>query len=117
MACRVGFERDFLASELDALAPGELALESHFCGCADVPLKHYPYVVFVLRSPKGDLLARPEGHEAVVHFVALAVRQEYQYCDPQMEASCYGTFMHPCDFTDFRYGPQLAQFFPTCKVK
>jgi hypothetical protein len=107
----------FSRSELDALGPGELALESHFCGCTDVPTKHYPYVFFVLRSPKGDLLARPDGHEAMVRFAALAVRHENQYCDPQSEASCYGMFAHPCDFTDFRFGPQLAQFFPTCKVE
>ena len=105
----------FSRPELDALRPDELSLESHFCGCTDAPRKHFPYAVVVLRTPKGDLIARPEGHEAMVHFAALAVRNDDVYCDLHSETSCYGAFAHPCDFTDFRYGGQLAEFFPACK--
>ncbi|MFN0039239.1 MAG: hypothetical protein ACKVP2_07000 [Burkholderiales bacterium] len=105
----------FSSIELDELRSEDLALESHFCGCADAPRKHFPYVVVVLRTPKGDLIARPEGHEAMVQFAPLAVRNDDVYCDPKSDANCYGTFAHPCDFTDFRYGHQLAEFFPTCK--
>ena len=106
----------FSKSELEALRPGELWLESHFCGCNDVPRKHFPYAVVLLRTPKGDLLARPEGHEIVVRYTALAVRYGDLYCDPESEANCYGSFPHPCDFTDFRYGRLLIDFFPTCKA-
>ena len=111
----VWLREKFSRLELDALRPDQLALESHFCGCTDVPRKHFPYAVVVLRTPKGDLVARPEGHEAAVRFAALAVRNDDVYCDPRSESSCYGAFAHPCDFTDFRYGRQLAEFFPTCK--
>lgn len=107
----------FSAQELESLSPGDLTMESHFCGCTDVPKKHFPSAFVVLSTPKGDLLARPDGHEAVVHFTALAVRRDLLYCDPEAEASCYGSFAHPCEFTDFRYGPQLARFFPTCKTE
>jgi hypothetical protein len=106
----------FSRTELDALGPGDLAMESHFCGCSDAPLKHFPYAVVVLRTPRGDLVARPEGHEGVFHFAALAVRHDDLYCDVESDANCYGAFAHPCEFTDFRYGSQLAEFFPTCKT-
>jgi len=106
----------FSQSELEALRPGELWLESHFCGCNDVPRKHFPYAVVLLGTPKGDLVTRPERHEIAVRFTALAVRYGDRYCDLESEASCYGSFLHPCDFTDFRYGRLLIDFFPTCKA-
>ncbi len=113
-----GWLRDrFSRIELDALGPGELGMESHFCGCADAPRKHFPYAVVVLRTPKGDLVTRPEGHEGVFHFAPLAVRHDDLYCALESEADCYGAFAHPCEFTDFRYGRQLAEFFPTCKTE
>jgi hypothetical protein len=106
----------FSQGELETLRPGELWLESHFCGCNDVPTKHFPYAVVLLGTPKGDLIARPERHEIAVRFTALAVRYGDRYCDLESETSCYGSFPHPCDFTDFRYGPLLIEFFPTCKA-
>ena len=45
----------------------------------------------------------------------LAVRHGDRYCDVDSEDQCYGTFAHPCEFSDFRYGRQLAPYFPTCK--
>jgi hypothetical protein len=112
-----GWLRDrFSRIELDALRPGDLEMESHFCSCSDAPRKHFPYAVVVLRTPKGDLVTRPEGQEGVFHFAALAVRHDDLYCDVESEADCFGTFAHPCEFTDFRYGRQLAEFFPTCKT-
>ncbi|HKQ26061.1 MAG TPA: hypothetical protein VJT81_16560 [Burkholderiales bacterium] len=106
----------FSQNELEALRPGELWLESHFCGCNDVPTKHFPYAVVLLGTPKGDLVARPERHEMAVRFTALAVRYGDRYCDLESETTCYGSFPHPCDFTDFRYGGLLVDFFPTCKA-
>lgn len=57
---------------------------------------------------------------AVMHarrqdFTALAVKYGTRYCAVD-KPDCYGSFAQPCDFTDFRYGPTLAQFFPTCKT-
>lgn len=106
----------FSQGELDALPSGKLWLESHFCGCNDVPRKHFPYAVVLLATPKGDLVARPERHELAVRFTALAVRYGDRYCDLESEANCYGSFLHPCDFTDFRYGSLLIDYFPTCKA-
>jgi hypothetical protein len=106
----------FLASELQGLQLGDLGVESHFCGCYDKPNKHYPYALVLLKTSKGDLVARPERLEGAVAYVPLAVRRGNQYCELESEAQCYGSFPHPCDFTDHRYGRDLAPFFPTCKA-
>lgn len=60
-------------------------------------------------------MARPERHELALEFTTLAVRYGTRYCAVD-EPDCYGWFEQPCDFTDFRYGPTLAPFFPTCKA-
>jgi hypothetical protein len=49
-----------------------------------------------------------------VSITPLAVRTGDRYCEVDSEDQCYGTFAHPCDFTDFRYGPYLKEFFPSC---
>jgi hypothetical protein len=105
----------FLASELQELRLGDLEVESHFCGCYDKPNKHYPYALVLLKTSRGDLVARPERLEGAVAYTPLAVRRGNLYCELESEAQCYGSFPHPCDFTDHRYGPDLAPFFPTCK--
>jgi hypothetical protein len=105
----------FSATELERLRPEDFNLESHYCGCSDQPRKHFPYAVILLNTPKGDLIARPEPREVSVGFTALAVRYGTRYCALDSAEDCYGWFSDPCDFTDFRYGPSLAEFFPTCK--
>lgn len=107
----------FTQDELEALHPGELRIESHYCSCYDRPRKHFPYVVVLVTTPKGDWVARPEGVEAMMRFTALAVRFGDLYCDVGSENNCYGSFLQPCDFTDFRYGPYLEAYFPTCKAE
>ena len=89
--------------------------ESYYCSCYDEPIKHYPYPIVVLKTPNGDLVARPEGTDGTLFFTPLAVRYGNRYCEVGSETDCYGSFAHPCEFTDFRYGPYLAEFFPTCK--
>ena len=106
----------FLASELQGLGLGDLEIEAHFCGCYDKPNKHFPYAIVFLKTSKGDLVARPERLEGAVAYMPLAVRRGNQYCELESEAQCYGSFPDPCDFTDHRYGPNLAPFFPTCKA-
>ena len=96
---------------------GDLTVEPHFCGCNDKPKRHFPYRMVVIKTPKGDLVARPENIEVSVSFTALAVRWGNQYCDVDAESSCFGSFSDPCDFSDFRYGPHLSIFFPTCKLE
>ena len=105
----------FSETELQRLPAGELRTESHACSCYDTPTKHYPYLIVVLTTPKGDLVARPEQREDTLSFTTLAVRHGTRYCDPEAEDSCYGSFSDVCEFTDFRYGPYLAPFFPTCR--
>ena len=107
----------FLASELQGLQLGDLVVEAHFCGCYDKPNKHYPYALVLLKTSKGDLVARPERLEGAVAYTPLAVRRGDQYCELESGAQCYGSFPDPCDFTDHRYGPHLAPFFPTCKAE
>ncbi len=104
----------FSEAELAALRPEDLDIESHYCGCYDKPKAHYPYSFFLLRTPKGDLVARPDSSEGALTFALLAVRHGDRYCQVESEEDCYGSFQEPCDFTDFRYGPTLREFFPTC---
>jgi hypothetical protein len=91
-----------------------LTLEGHYCGCYDKPKKHFPYSVVLLKTPRGDLVARPERREGSLSFTPLATKSGDQYCELGSEASCYGAFANPCDFTDFRYGPSLLAYFPSC---
>jgi hypothetical protein len=113
-ALSLWLEARFSDSELERLRPGDLAIESHYCSCYDRPKPHYPYPVVLLKTPKGDLVARPDSREGVVSFTPLAVRHGERYCDLESEHDCYGSFREPCEFTDFRYGPYLAEFFPDC---
>jgi hypothetical protein len=102
-------------TELEQLQPGQLHVQVHYCGCSDRPRAHFPYQLVLLQTPKGDLVARPEHYELAVEFTTLAVRYGTRYCAVD-EPDCYGSFEQPCDFTDFRYGPYLGPFFPTCKA-
>ena len=105
----------FFASELQGLSLRDLQVEAHFCGCNDKPIKHFPYSLILLKTSKGDLVARPERLEGAVTYTPLAVRHGDRYCELESETQCHGSFPDPCDFTDYMYGPQLAPFFPTCK--
>ena len=105
----------FSEAELKGLQPEDLQLESHNCGCYDEPIAHYPYPLVVLRTPRGDLVSRRDNYEGGSSFAPLAVRQGDRYCEVESEQVCFGSFAEPCDFTDFRFGPHLKPFFPTCK--
>jgi hypothetical protein len=101
--------------ELDAFLRGDVKIESYYCGCNDVPKKHFPYTLAIVKAPHGELLVRAEGVDGVVKYTALAIRHGDVYCDVAAEGGCFGSFESLCDFTDFRYGRFLAAFFPTCK--
>ena len=105
----------FSAAEIKELPPEFFRIESHACGCADKPAPHFPYLVVLFTTPKGDLLARADGQENGAKFTPLAVRKGDKYCKVDSEEQCYGSFASVCEFTDFRYGPLLKEFFPTCK--
>jgi hypothetical protein len=106
----------FSKAELEAFRPEHLRVESHFCGCYDKPNPHFPYPVVVFITPKGDLVARAEAREGALNITPLAVRRGKRYCELESEERCYGSFAHACEFTDFRFGRSLAEFFPTCKA-
>ena len=105
----------FFASDLQGLELGDLQVEAHFCGCNDKPIKHFPYSLVLLKTSKGDLVARPERLEGAVTYTPLAVRHGDRYCELESETQCHGSFPDPYDFIDYMYGPHLAPFFPTCK--
>ena len=105
----------FSKAEIDALSPEDLGVESHLCSCADEPAPHFPYRIVLFTTPKGDLVARPEAHEQSAQVTLLAVRDGERYCQLDSEEECYGSFATVCEFTDFRYGPTLEPYFPTCK--
>ena len=104
----------FTEAELETLGPEASSVEAHSCGCYDKPRPHFPYRIVLFTTPKGDLVARPESHESALRITPLAVRKGNHYYELESEEQSYGRFAHPCDFTDFRYGPHLKEFFPSC---
>jgi hypothetical protein len=106
----------FSAAEFEALGPKDWRVESYFCSCYDTPRPHFPYRIVLFITPKGDLVGRPESHESVVSITPLAVRNGNRYCELESEEQCYGAFADPCEFTDFRYGRYLKDFFPSCNA-
>ena len=105
----------FSASEIAQLSPADFRVEQHACNCSDRPDPHFPYLVVLFTTPKGDLVARAEGQENMARITPLAVRNGEEYCRVDAEDQCYGSFSSVCEFTDFRFGPSLAPFFPDCK--
>lgn len=112
---RQWLERTFSADELRALTAANVAVTAQFCNCDDRPTAHYPYVMVLLATPKGDLIARLERSEMSTRMVPIAVRNGNDYCSSEEGEGCYGSFAHACEFTDHRYGATLAPFFPECK--
>jgi len=106
----------FTPAEIEKMSPEDFRIEPHACSCADKPDPHFPYLVVLFTTPKGDLVARPDGHETMTRFTPLAVRRGEHYCMVDSEEQCYGSFANVCEFTDFRYGSMLEQVFPTCKT-
>jgi hypothetical protein len=111
-----GLEAHLSAQELDALHTHGFSVQSHHCGCYDQPAPHYPYTLVIIKTPQRELVARPEGQESAVSLALLAVRDGDRYCEIDAAQPCFGAFATPCEFTDFRYGPVLAEYFPTCKA-
>ena len=105
----------FTSAEIQKMSPEDFRIEPHACSCSDKPDPHFPYLVVLFTTPKGDLVARPDGHENMTQFTPLAVRTGEHYCMVDSEEQCYGSFANVCEFTDFRYGSMLEQVFPTCK--
>ncbi len=111
-----GWFRDrFSEAELQRYRREDFQIEAHACGCYDQPEPHYPYLLVFFNTPKGDLVGRPDRRGVDTVITRLAVRHGERYCDVDSEDQCYGNFAHPCEFSDFRYGRQLAPYFPTCK--
>jgi hypothetical protein len=103
----------FSSDELLQVQTGDIEVERQHCSCYDQPTRHYPYSLVVITTPRGDLIARPEGAETSVTLNLLAVRHGEWYCEVDSQ-HCFGSFLDVCSFTDYRYGPYLAQYFPTC---
>jgi len=100
---------------LESFQPGSTRAHWYDCSCYDRPVQHFPYSIVVFEMSQHDLVARPERREGSLTFSPLAHRYGTRYCTLDSERDCYGDFPHPCDFTDFRFGPYLAEYFPTCK--
>lgn len=105
----------YTEAEFRALTPDQIRLEPRQCNCYDRPTPHYPYLVVILITPKGDLVLRPDQSELHVSFTQLARRNGDLYCPVEAGGECFGSFADVCDFTDFRFGAVLQPYFPTCK--
>ena len=75
----------FSETDFEAFQPGDLKAEAYYCSCYDKPNKHYPYSIVLLKTLKGDLVARPEGTDGALIFTALAVRHGNQYCQVESD--------------------------------
>ncbi|MGD2140069.1 MAG: hypothetical protein PVH25_06730 [Burkholderiales bacterium] len=106
----------FSESEMKTYRPEDFRVDSQLCNCSDQPVPHFPYVLVFFSTPKGDLVGRPERRGFDTIITPLAVRHGNRYCELDAEDECFGAFEHPCDFSDFRYGQQLAPYFPYCKA-
>lgn len=108
-------EERFSEAELESYRPEDFDIEQALCSCYDRPVPHYPYVMMLFSTPKGDLVGRPErrGFDTVI--IPLAVRFGERYCELDAEDQCYGAFSDPCDFSDFRFGEKLEPYFPGCR--
>src|SRR5512143_3915963 len=53
----------YTEEEFRALSPNQVSMTPQQCGCYDKPVKHYPYAVVILATPKGELILRPEQRE------------------------------------------------------
>lgn len=109
-------KQKFTVTELQKYQPEDFRIEPHLCGCYDRPVPHYPYILVFFTTPKGDLVGRPDQRGLDTIITRLAVRHGERYCEVESEERCYGSFSNPCEFSDFRFGSQLAEYFPTCKA-
>lgn len=109
------FKNRFTEAELQQYRPDDFAIEQYLCNCYDQPVPHFPYVLMFFYTPKGDLVGRPERRGFDMVIIPLAVRHGERYCKVDAEDECYGSFTDPCEFTDFRFGSELAKYFPYCK--
>lgn len=106
----------FSESEMQTYRPEDFRVDSQLCNCSDQPVPHFPYILVFFSTPKGDLVGRPDRRGFDTIITPLAVRHGNRYCELDAEDECFGAFDHPCDFSDFRYGEQLAPYFPYCKA-
>jgi len=109
------FNKNFSEAELEQYGPADFAIEQYLCNCYDQPLPHFPYVLMFFYTPKGDLVGRPERRARGTVIIPLAVRHGTRYCNVDPEKECFGSFADPCEFTDFQFGSELAEYFPYCK--
>ncbi len=110
------FRSRFTEAELSGYQPEDFSIEQHMCNCYDKPVPHYPYILMFFSTPKGDLVGRPERRGFDTIIIPLAERHGERYCEVGSQDVCFGTFAEPCDFSDFRYGGELAKYFPYCKT-
>lgn len=109
------FDQKFRDVDLAAYRREEFRIAYQLCNCSDQPLPHYPYVMVFFITPKGDLVGRPERRGLETVIIPLAERHGERYCELHSDENCYGTFAHACEFSDHRFGAQLAPYFPYCK--
>ena len=69
-----------------------------------------------LGTKKSSFLARIEGNETAFRLRPIAIQKGKKYFLSDSDDTYFGEFESTCDFTDARYGPRLAQFFPDCKA-
>ncbi|MFN5445102.1 MAG: hypothetical protein ACK5AJ_00465 [bacterium] len=108
-------KKEMSDAEIAALERNDLHVSGDICSCSD-SRPHYPYAIVKISTKKSSFLARIDGNETGFRLIPIAIQKGKKYFLSDSDDIYFGEFESTCDFTDARYGPRLAQFFPDCKA-
>ena len=106
--------KDMSDTDIAALKMHDLHISGDVCSCSDAT-PHYPYAVLRISSKTSSLIARIEGNEVGFRIRPIAIQKGKHYFLHGADEKSFGEYDSTCDFTDARFGPTLAPFFPDCK--
>jgi len=108
-------KKEMSDTDIAALERNDLRVSGDICSCFDSK-PHYPYAIVKISTEKSSLLARIEGNENGFRLRPIAIQRGNKYFSSDSDDAYFGEYQSICDFTDARFGPRLAPFFPDCKT-
>lgn len=108
-------KKEMSDKDIATLERNDLRVSGDICSCSD-SRPHYPYAIVKISTEKSSFLARIEGNETGFRLRPIAIQKGKKYFLSDSDDVYFGEYESTCDFTDARFGPSLAQFFPDCKA-
>lgn len=108
-------KKELSDGDIAALSRDDLKISGDVCSCSDLT-PHYPYAVLKISVKNSAFIARVEGNEAGFRLRPIAVQRDNKYFLHDGDEIYFGEYNSTCEFTDARFGPTLAPFFPDCKA-